>query len=95
MENKEKIAREFSKLLRQELSDEDMETVNYRNEHEYDDSCCATHDFCDANMVMDQAFKSVMGYSPLGLALDSAARMEAMELWNAAWDVAKERKFTF
>lgn len=40
---------------------------------------CHSHDFCDANMVMAEAFKKVVGVE---MKTDSD---EHTALWNAAW----------
>lgn len=49
---------------------------------------CASHDFCDSNMVMDPAFTAVMGREAEASSTDDAA------LWSAAWDHAKARHLT-
>lgn len=49
---------------------------------------CASHDHCDANMVMDPAFTAVMGREA-----DGASEADAA-LWSAAWDYAKARRLT-
>lgn len=55
------------------------------------ESICHSHDFCDANMVMFEAFTDVMGREP-GFVRDDAgqALSEAdLELVNKAWDLAR------
>lgn len=53
--------------------------------------CCASHDFVDANMVMDSAFVKLMGRemyvdSNCGGSLESMSRCESDgDLLNAAW----------
>ena len=49
-------------------------------------SCCASHDWCDANMAMDQAFRS-FGLNPLPRGDKAKQRMA--DLWNAAWEAAE------
>lgn len=47
---------------------------------------CHSHDWCDANMAMDAAFR-FYGLDPLpDVSSAEAARM--MNLWNAAWESA-------
>lgn len=49
---------------------------------------CATHEFCDANVVMDEAGQA------LGLWCDATAMTSAVTcLWNAAWAFAKTYRF--
>lgn len=43
---------------------------------------CASHDFCDSNMVMDPAFRTIMGRE-----IDPASEADAA-LWGAAWEGA-------
>lgn len=49
---------------------------------------CASHDFCDANMPMADAFESIMG-RPVDPANDDDAA-----LWSAAWNVAHKERLT-
>lgn len=51
---------------------------------------CASHDFCDANMIMAQAMKR------LAPSLDDAKIFEdssLVALWNEAWGLAKRGAF--
>lgn len=49
---------------------------------------CATHDYCDANMVMDAAFHAVLRREP------SVESDGDMDLWNSAWNLAKADGFS-
>lgn len=82
----DKLAIEFSKVLHSWLTPEEMTEVNIRNdEPRYKDhDCCATHDFCDANMAMVEAMTT--------LKYDARDESSA-DLWNAAWIQAKANKF--
>ena len=76
------VARKFSSLLRENLSEKDMDEVILRNRNEQDDLVCHSHDFCDPNPLMDEALKS------LGL------KDEHFEtLWSVAWQHAKNTDF--
>jgi hypothetical protein len=90
----EKLAKKFSELLRSDHTAEEMEEVIEKNrEHKAngDNGICATHDICDANMVMLDAFKSVTGREPSFLT-DSENEAD-MPLWNKAWELAKANEF--
>jgi hypothetical protein len=87
---KEQIAGKFYDLLKQELSADEWREMVRRNtqEPEYaDHGACASHDFLDANMVMDAAFRAV-GISPFD---GDHISDEATDIWNAAWDMFRER----
>ena len=95
----EKLAREFSRLLRRDLSDHEMSIVVTKNNGDSDTSCCHSHDFCDANMVMAEAFENVVGRLPTmtgevernpGL---EKQHQQDFDLWNAAWSMAKANHF--
>jgi hypothetical protein len=91
-----KLATAFSHVLHEWIGDRMAEVVKL-NGAETMEGVCHSHDFCDANMAMDAAFERAFGYSPL----DDEQRDEAdggmsvanMELWNAAWDLAKDKGF--
>ena len=79
-----RIAFRFDSHLRHELSAGDYEEVCHRNAvaaESGDLNTCASHDFCDANMVMCDAMMDC-GQTPD----DDACR----DLWNAAWSLWKE-----
>jgi hypothetical protein len=77
---------EFSQRVRDYLSPEQMQQVLTRN-LSGSPSVCATHDFCDANELMAQAFVLVMGREP-----EPSSSLDA-ELWNCAWSIAKNANF--
>lgn len=91
-----KLAKKFSKVLASWLSFEQMQTVIESNA-ENNDSSCASHDFCDANMAMDEAFVKVMKRSFVFFVEDDPASEKANEydtdLINQAWSLAKANKF--
>jgi hypothetical protein len=45
----------------------------------------ASHDFCDANMAMDSAWRHLIGTEI------NADDEEQAALWNAAWEIARQR----
>lgn len=80
------LAREFSLRLRSELSEAEMAEVIERNGAENSNKHCHSHDYCDANEVMDDAFTHVTGEGILEGA--SGMTTAKTELWGAAWDKA-------
>lgn len=85
------LAEAFAEVMRQCLSADEMAEVKRRNAH-YSDKVCATHDFCDANMVMDAAFRSTTGRDPL--AGDDGMSEADCRLWSDALALAKKLYFT-
>lgn len=86
-----RIADEFSGLLLSEIGRAKFDDVIERNQS--DAICCASHDHCDANMVMDTAFRVVVGRGctlpsdvESDLSLASRERSD-VALWNAAWNL--------
>lgn len=80
-----RLAREFSIRAREYLSMDEMEEVIKRNRTEEVPLVCHTHDFCDANMIMDAAMEK--------LGLRSKNEDVTNQLWSAAWDLAKKTEF--
>lgn len=82
------IARQFCVLLREYLGDEKVNVAAALNDAEKDSGVCHTHDFCDANMVMDEAFRKI-GRPIKEVPPDDATT----DLWNGAWGMAKAAGF--
>lgn len=87
----DQVAMEFCRILKRWLTPEQMRVVIYRNRKFAklgDTGVCATHDFCDPNQAMLDAFKK------FGV---EAASQEFMEnhdaLWSDAWALAKMAEF--
>lgn len=81
----ERIAQQFTTMLFTDLGTRTMREVISRNNADGDDTVCHSHDFCDANMVMFDAFVEESGREPdVGLEDDAA-------LCNEAWRLAKLR----
>lgn len=88
-----KVAVAFCRLLRIDLTAAEMAEVVSRNEaHDLkgDTNICASHDFCDANMVMDEAMRSSGVNMEWG---EEGMPEEISTLWNAAWSLAKAAGF--
>ncbi|WP_339803423.1 hypothetical protein [uncultured Marinobacter sp.] len=97
---KTEIANEFSRILRSWLTPDVMENVIDLNQSEDDSHVCHSHDFCDANEAMSAAFERAVGrpsWLPSqvdeGLCTDVDVTTD-MDLWNSAWDIAKDTAFT-
>ena len=93
------LAAAFSDRVRKALSPAELATVNERNlAHGLTKSdICATHDFTDANELMAAAWADAFG--PIDESYDADDNpvwpSEAdMRIWNAAWQMAKESRFT-
>lgn len=92
------IAREFAKLMLAEIGAENLASAvaeNMADMAQGNDSTCATHNFCDANMVMDEAFHNVLGRGMYLIDEDAteAQKDSDTELWNSAWTMAKHAGF--
>src|SRR5664279_2766740 len=58
MTQEQRVAIEFCKVLHQWLTADEMTEVVKRNKT-YHEGICATHDSCDANMAMYEAFSNL------------------------------------
>ncbi len=93
----ERVAAVFAAKLFEALDDADMVEVRVRNRAEADPRICHSHDFCDANMVMDAAFRAMGIETPvdaLSAEGGEGARFHAADaLWGEAWGLAKAKWF--
>lgn len=83
----ESMALAFSILLKKCLTQDQFEYVVNMQPINHIPNACYSHNFCDANEVMHEAFKRVMGRE-----IDNDSD-EDTELWEAAWSLAKENNF--
>lgn len=59
------LAGAFAALMKRDLTAAEFAEMRQRNTTErYGDGVCASHDFCDANMVMLEAFQTLFGRDP-------------------------------
>lgn len=94
---KEKIAQEFSRRLKDCLTEGQLKKVielNRLRKGTPDQGCCATHDVCDPNMTMLAAFERVMERRPEFMD-DSEIETHDYDLWNGAWELAKREEFFY
>ena len=76
-----RLAHAFADILLDWLGDEKYEQMKLKNV-EYGGMCCASHDYCDANMAMLEAWPTV--YRREYRFDDEADTLS----WNRAWDAA-------
>jgi hypothetical protein len=78
------LARQFADVLQEWLTPAEFEEMQRRNKMRMHENACASHDFCDANMAMEDAFRRTFGREP-NLQDDTD-----IDVWNNAWDAAKK-----
>lgn len=80
------IGDRFAELLRASLTPAEFAEMKHLNETDptYRTGCCASQNYCDANMPMAEAFAEIAGHEVDGDNDDDAA------LWNAAWQHARK-----
>ncbi len=88
---RQRIAKEFSRLLLAEIGRESLAEVVRLNGDGSGGTSCASHDFCDPNELMDAAMNKY-GYGSDRWP-DSAALADHAALWSASWAEAKRRRF--
>lgn len=88
------LARAFDAELRLALEPHEYAEAIRRNAEEPEVASCASHDFCDANMVMLAAFSSVTGMTESAIVRLTCGDGEDAEsdgvwvsLWNDAWEM--------
>jgi hypothetical protein len=87
------LAKEFSRILQECFMPALLKQAIARNETAEYKRACATHDFCNANLAMDEAFENLGWKGISDFETDSPEQVAAMDLWNKAWDYAKANKF--
>lgn len=80
------VARAFAILVAEEIGDANTRRVDERNRQGRLD-VCHSHDFCDANVCMQQAIHDVTGVPQEPLALNCCESADT--LWGLAWCYAK------
>ena len=87
MKNAITLAREFHAIIREILPEhlEEIDRSNLEAEH-----TCATQDFCDANVYMDEAFVAVMEREHAMFVSDASETDKEKDdaLWDTAWGMA-------
>lgn len=86
------IGTTFADSLRDTLSEAEFASVRARNATPaYPAGTCASHDYCDANMPMSEAFERVMGRSVF--TGDEVTEADCA-LWGRAWEFAHRTYLT-
>jgi hypothetical protein len=70
------VGDKFAELLRERLTDAEWQKMCKDNLAEIDANICHSHDYCDANMIMQDALDE-FGMSELD-----------RDVWTTAWDYA-------
>lgn len=95
----ELLARAFAAELRKEIGADAIAEVIRRNAAETNPGTCHSHDFIDANMVMDRAWRALIGREvrlPCDVEDGRCTQAECdrdTERWNAAWEMAVANTF--
>lgn len=80
------IAADFALSLKKRIGAKKFEEMRRKNATpDYGGGVCASHDYCDANVVMEASFRRVVGREP-----DTSDDAD-IKVWNTAWDVAFEK----
>ena len=82
------LAAAFTNVVWEWTTPTELAEIKRRNATPEYAGCCATHDFFDANMAMEQAFRQTFGRSPVPAEGEMAEADIAA--WNAAWDIARK-----
>jgi|TARA_R110000765_G_scaffold33139_1_gene76186 hypothetical protein len=81
-----KLANMFSGEMRSALTEDEMAEVIEANRSS--GRSCASHDVCDANMVMMEAWAKCFGVNDI-----DGDDAEQCGMWNGAWEMAKDNEF--
>ena len=81
------LAAAFVNVVWEWTTPDELAEIKRRNATPDYSTCCATHDFFDANMAMERAFRETFGRSPIPDEGEMSA--EDTDAWDAAWDIAK------
>lgn len=100
----EKVAEQFIQVARDDIEERDLVGIDYANTYHGSKDVCATHDYVDANMTMDDAINRVVYVEVEDVkaapTIDDLVMGEGHEaeaargIWNDAWDIAKKRGFS-
>ena len=85
----EVIGNRFAEILNSWLTPEQWEAVKAENSKDTTTLNCASHNFCDANMAMVEAFEFFQEELP-----DDDGDLAQFDLWNNAWSYAKNKYLT-
>lgn len=88
------VAHRFARNLLAYMGEEKLTEADRLNAHDpaYQSPVCASHDFCDANVFMAQAFEDHLGL-PRETLPDEGNQLVTCDEWNRAWDYARKSGF--
>jgi hypothetical protein len=86
----EKVARLFSKKIKEELTPEEFQQALEDNRNEESEGICHTHDYIDANEAMAEALEEIMGE---GYCDDIPANQKKVLFWNSVWHLAHKKEY--
>ena len=92
----EQVSEAFRKQMQATLTADELGVADRINRLRGENGSCATHDFCDANEVMDEALQSLgVHIYPDDVPDDwNGPKQEVVDLWNAAWTHVRRRGFS-
>jgi hypothetical protein len=82
------ISAKFRQVLQKEVGMAELTIADAKNKMPLYKNACATHDYCDSNVYMENAFSHMTGRSP-----DSGSVYD-LTLWDNAWDHARAAGFS-
>jgi hypothetical protein len=86
-----RLALGFAQALSTTLSTSALTEAVHKNRTPAYAQACASHDYCDANMVMEQAFITVFERPFL---YEGEPFDEDTLVWNSAWNIARRAEFS-
>ncbi len=95
------LSKEFSRVINEWCTPDQLAEIIRRNaSSEYKEiNCCATHDFYDSNMAMDEAFTKVFAreFTFWNDEEPETEKQNSIDIYyfNAAWDLSKANNFTY
>ena len=91
----DQLTEQFVTVLKEWTTPEDFAEMQRLNAAETNPSICHSHDFCDANMAMYEAFTTLGFTATCDVeAVESSEYAASQALWNAAWLIAFKADFS-
>lgn len=81
------LSAKFTEILNQWLTKKELNEIRKRNKQPDYETCCATHDFCDPNEAMAEAWVTVFGKE------GDWRKDRTMNIINKAWVMSKQKEF--
>jgi hypothetical protein len=89
----ERIGAKFADILKVWFSPEQWEAMRIKNASN-PENVCASHDYCNANIAMLEAFHAFNLNPRIVPDIDQDADTDDIALWDAAWKWAKANRLT-